>query len=32
MTALWFFFVPLMSSTVFLLIYSYILYQRETKA
>ena len=32
MTALWFFFVPLMSSTVFLLVYSYILYQRETKA
>ena len=31
-TALWFFFVPLMSSTVFLLVYSYILYQRETKA
>jgi uncharacterized membrane protein len=32
MTALCFFFVPLMSSTVFLLVYSYILYQRETKA
>jgi uncharacterized membrane protein len=32
MTALWFFFIPLMSSTVFLLVYSYILYQRETKA
>jgi uncharacterized membrane protein len=31
MAALWFFFVPLMSSTVFQLVYSYILYQRETK-
>jgi uncharacterized membrane protein len=32
MTALWFFFVPLMSSTIFLLIYSYVLYRRETHA
>ena len=32
MTALWLFFIPLMSSTIFLLVYSYILYQRETKA
>lgn len=32
MMALWFFFVPLIGSTVFLLIYSYVLYQRETKA
>jgi len=32
MTAFWFLFVPLMGSTLFLLIYSYVLYQRETKA
>lgn len=31
MMALWFFFAPLIGSTVFLLIYSYVLYQRETK-
>jgi uncharacterized membrane protein len=30
--AFWFLFVPLISSTVFLLVYSYVLYQRETKA
>jgi uncharacterized membrane protein len=32
MTAFWFLFVPLMGSTLFLLVYSYVLYQRETKA
>jgi len=32
MTALWFLLAPLLSSTAFLLVYSYILYQRETKA
>jgi len=32
MTALWFLFVPLIGSTIFLLAYSYVLYQRETKA
>ena len=32
MTAFWLLFVPLIGSTVFLLIYSYVLYQRETKA
>ena len=32
MTAFWFLFVPLLGSTVFLLVYSYVLYQRETKA
>jgi uncharacterized membrane protein len=32
MTAFWFLFVPLIGSTVFLLIYSYVLYQREVKA
>ncbi|MEP7133488.1 MAG: SdpI family protein [Chloroflexota bacterium] len=32
MTAFWFLFVPLIGSTVFLLVYSYVLYQRETKA
>jgi uncharacterized membrane protein len=32
MTAFWFFLVPLISSTIFLLIYSFVLYQRETKA
>ncbi len=31
-TALWFMFIPLIGSTVFLLIYSYLLYERETKA
>jgi len=31
-TAFWFLFVPLLGSTVFLLVYSYVLYQRETKA
>ena len=32
MTAFWMLFVPLIGSTVFLLVYSYVLYQRETKA
>ncbi len=32
MTAFWFLFVPLIGSTVFLLVYSYVLYQREVKA
>jgi uncharacterized membrane protein len=32
MTAFWLTFVPLISSTLFLLVYSYILYQRETRA
>lgn len=32
MTAFWFLFVPLIGSTLFLLIYSYVLYRRETKA
>ena len=32
MTAFWFLFVPLIGSTVFLLVYSYVLYQREMKA
>ena len=32
MAAFWFLFAPLMASTIFLLIYSYVLYQRETKA
>jgi len=32
MTAFWFMFVPLIGSTIFLLIYSYVLYQQETKA
>ncbi len=31
-TALWFMFIPLIGSTVFLLVYSYLLYERETKA
>jgi len=31
-TAFWLFFVPLMGSTVFLVIYSYLLYRRETHA
>jgi len=31
MTAFWFMFVPLIGSTIFLLIYSYVLYQQETK-
>jgi len=29
--AFWFLFVPLIGSTIFLLVYSYLLYQRETK-
>ena len=32
MTAFWFLFVPIMGSTIFLFAYSYVLYQRETKA
>ncbi len=32
MTAFWFLFVPLIGSTLFLLVYSYVLYQQETKA
>ena len=32
MTAFWFLFIPLIGSTVFLLVYSYVLYQQETKA
>jgi uncharacterized membrane protein len=32
LTAFWFLFVPLIGSTVFLLVYSYVLYQQETKA
>ena len=32
MLAFWFLFVPLMGSTIFLLVYSYVLYQREIKA
>lgn len=32
MTAFWFLFVPLIGSTIFLLAYSYVLYQQETKA
>jgi uncharacterized membrane protein len=32
MVAFWMLMVPLMGSTIFLLIYSYVLYQRETKA
>jgi len=31
-TAFWFMFVPIIGSTIFLLIYSYMLYRRETKA
>jgi len=31
MIAFWFFFVPLIGSTIFTLVYSYILYQREIK-
>jgi uncharacterized membrane protein len=30
-TAFWMMFAPLMGSTLFLLVYSYVLYQRETK-
>jgi uncharacterized membrane protein len=30
MAAIWFFLVPLVGSTIFLLVYSYMLYQRET--
>ena len=32
MTAFWMMFVPIIGSTLFLLIYSYILYQRETRS
>ena len=32
MIALWFLFVPLIGSTIFLIIYSYLLYRQETKA
>ncbi len=32
MTAFWLMFIPVMGSTVFLLVYSYVLYQRETQA
>ena len=32
MTAFWFLFVPLIGSTIFLLIYSYFLYQQETRS
>lgn len=32
MTAFWFMFIPIMGSTLFLLVYSYVLYQRETRA
>jgi len=32
LTAFWLLFVPLMGSTLFLLVYSYVLYQREIKA
>jgi uncharacterized membrane protein len=32
MVAFWFLFVPLIGSTLFLLVYSYVLYRRETKA
>ncbi|MCK7526813.1 MAG: hypothetical protein MZV64_59050 [Ignavibacteriales bacterium] len=32
MTAFWFLFVPLIGSTIFLLVYSYVLYQKEVKA
>ncbi len=31
-TAFWFMFVPIISSTIFLVIYSYVLYRREIKA
>ena len=32
MLAFWLFFVPLMASAIFLVVYSYVLYQRETRA
>jgi uncharacterized membrane protein len=32
MTAFWLMFIPIIGSTVFLLVYSYVLYRRETKA
>ena len=32
MMAFWLFFIPLMGSAIFLVVYSYVLYQRETKA
>ncbi|HET9914603.1 MAG TPA: SdpI family protein [Anaerolineales bacterium] len=31
-TAFWLMFIPIIGSTIFLLVYSYVLYQRETKA
>jgi uncharacterized membrane protein len=31
-TAFWLMFIPIMGSTLFLLVYSYVLYRRETKA
>jgi uncharacterized membrane protein len=31
-TAMWLMFIPILGSTIFLLVYSYVLYQRETKA
>lgn len=31
MTAFWLMFIPIIGSTIFLLVYSYVLYQRETK-
>ena len=31
-TAFWLMFIPIIASTIFLLVYSYVLYQRETKA
>ena len=32
MTAFWLMFIPIIGSTIFLLVYSYVLYQREAKA
>jgi len=32
MVAFWLLFIPIISSTIFLLVYSYVLYQRETRA
>ena len=32
MTAFWLLFAPLIGSAIFLVIYSYLLYQQETKA
>jgi hypothetical protein len=31
-TAFWFLFAPIIGSTIFLLVYSYVLYRRETRA